>query len=128
MTSNRPYLIRAIYDWIVDNGLTPQVLVDAAGDGVSVPQHFVQDGNILLNIAPRAVRDLALGDELISFNAMFNGAALAVAFPPASVLAVYARENGEGMAFSAADEPAADMPDSEPPTPESSGPTLRVVK
>jgi stringent starvation protein B len=100
MTSRRPYLIRALYDWAVDNGLTPHLLVAADAPGVTVPRQFVtDDGQITLNISPAAVRGLALDNHLISFSARFSGASYQVAVPPGAVLALYARENGEGMLF-----------------------------
>jgi len=99
MTSSRPYLIRALYEWIVDNGLTPHLLVDATRPGVEVPQAYVDDGRIVLNIAPLAVHGLALGNERIEFDARFRGVPHHVVVPPAAVLAIYARENGQGMLF-----------------------------
>jgi len=121
-------LIRAIYQWLVDNGLTPYVQVDAQTEGVVVPTAFVKDGGILLNIGPTAVRDLDLGNELIFFNARFGGVAMDVLVPPAAVLGIYARENGAGMLFPA-EEPGPDEPEGGPDV--SSGPkrpTLKVVK
>src|SRR6056297_3317745 len=74
MTSSRPYIIRALYEWIVDNRATPYILVDAYGSGVSVPQNFVnKDGQIVLNVSPTAVKDLHIGNEALSFNARFGG-------------------------------------------------------
>ncbi|MDS4030530.1 MAG: ClpXP protease specificity-enhancing factor [Candidatus Contendobacter sp.] len=116
MTSTRPYLIRALYEWIEDNGLTPHILVDAEAPGVSVPKQHVRDGQIVLNINPAAVRDLRLGNEWIEFNARFGGVARAIQIPVAAVLAIYARENGHGMAFGeekGSDEPP--PPGSPPP-------------
>lgn len=105
MTSNRPYLIRAIFQWICDNGLTPHLMVDANYPGVLVPQDFVQDGHITLNVAPRAVTQLQLEDELISFSARFSGIPQQLSVPPLAVLAIYARENGQGMAFDPSPHP-----------------------
>ena len=128
MTSSRPYLIRALYQWIVDNGVTPYVLVDAQVPGVDVPNQYIQDNKIVLNIAPMAVHGLMLGDEIISFNARFSGKETDIFIPTEAVLAIYARENGQGMMFS--EEPH----EPEPPTdgadgPDSAGkPRLRVVK
>lgn len=99
MTSSRPYLIRAIYDWVVDNGLTPYLLVDAEGGSVVVPTQHVQQGRIVLNVAPRAVSALDLGNDTIAFRARFSGADMAIQFPVDAVLAIYAQENGQGMAF-----------------------------
>lgn len=103
MTSNRPYLLRAIYDWIVDNGLTPQVLVDAEYDQVAVPRQFVNDGRIVLNLSPSAVRNLVMGNDVVSFSARFGGQPFQVSIPPGAVRAVVARENGVGMSFPDAD-------------------------
>jgi stringent starvation protein B len=132
MTSSRPYLIRAFYDWIVDNGLTPHLLVDATAPGVVVPEGHAQDGRIILNVSPTAVRGLELGTELIGFHARFSGADMAVRLPPRAVLAVYARENGRGMLFPEGDEQgSASGGDKEPePTGPSGGgrPSLKVVK
>jgi len=126
MTSTRPYLVRAIYEWIVDNGFTPFLMVDAGREGVEVPEEYVQDGKIILNVAPSAVKDLSLANDWISFNARFGGRPRDVRFPVPAVTAVYARENGRGMVFSE-DEPGGEPP----PSPEDKGPsrpTLRVVK
>jgi len=99
MTSHRPYLLRALYEWIVDNGMTPHVLVDAGMPGVRVPTHAVKDGRIVLNIAERAVAKLELGNDALSFTARFGGVSQAVLVPLPAVIAVYARETGQGMAL-----------------------------
>ncbi|MBS0200249.1 MAG: ClpXP protease specificity-enhancing factor [Proteobacteria bacterium] len=99
MTSQRPYLLRAIYEWIVDNGMTPHVLVDATRPGVSVPPSTVRDGQVVLNIAERAVGQLRMDNDLITFNARFGGVSHAVFVPIDAVLAIYARETGMGMAL-----------------------------
>lgn len=109
MTSNRPYLLRAIYDWISDNGLTPYLLIDATREGVQVPPQVVKDGQVILNVAMRAVADLDLGNERIFFSARFSGVSQNVVFPVSAVLAIYAQENGQGMMFPEdADPPPAD--------------------
>lgn len=126
MTSNRPYLVRAFYDWLVDNGLTPYLLVKAEGDGVEVPQQFVEDGRITLNITPSAVRDLELGNEYISFNARFSGRPMDIFFPVSSVMGIYAQENGSGMLFPEEDAEEVDTePDDTPPR---GRPSLKVIK
>lgn len=99
MTSNRPYLLRALYDWICDNNLTPYLLVDASGDDLSIPFEFVEDGKIILNISVSAVRDLDLSNDYINFKARFSGQSMNVFFPVNAVLAIYAKENGRGMIF-----------------------------
>jgi stringent starvation protein B len=132
MTSNRPYLVRALYEWILDNGLTPHLLVDASRPGAVLPVQFVQDGKIVLNIGPSAVRGLVLGNERISFNARFGGVAMDVMVPAEAVMGIYARENGRGMLFPD-EEPqttaaAASQEEPEPPKPPRDRPTLKVVK
>ena len=99
MTSNKPYLIRALYDWICDNHYTPHLLVDTSGEELNVPMEFVEDNRIVLNISPSAVRDLDLSNDFINFKARFSGQSMNVYFPASSVLAIYARENGRGMIF-----------------------------
>ncbi len=99
MTSNKPYLIRAMFDWIVDNDLTPYLLVNAAFPGVEVPQEHVNGGRIVLNISPAASRGLHLENDRIVFTARFSGLATQIFVHPAAVLAIYAKENGRGMEF-----------------------------
>ncbi|HEX21878.1 MAG TPA: ClpXP protease specificity-enhancing factor [Chromatiales bacterium] len=133
MTSSRPYLLRAIYEWIVDNGLTPYLLVNAGYPDVRVPVEHINNGKIILNVAPEAVQALDLGTADVSFNARFDGRPMNLFFPVAAVLAIYARENGRGMVFSDSD----DSPPSGPPEPgkgdkpekgKPAQPALRVVK
>lgn len=136
MISSRPYLIRAIYDWIVDSGLTPYMLVNADGPNVTVPTQYVQDGKIILNISPMAVRSLELTNEWVMFSARFSGVSMEVSLPPQAVLAIYAKENGRGMVFSEEDDvEEQEGPDNEPPSdgdgppqPPKGRPSLRVVK
>ena len=138
MTSSRPYRIRALYDWIVDNECTPYLLVDAHASDVEVPQQYVnKDGQIVLNIAPTAVVGLSIENAAVTFNARFGGIPTDIYVPCSGVLGIYARENGQGMIF----EPEPDL-DPEPPKPttktkpekpvESQGdskrPSLKVVK
>ena len=99
MTSNKPYFIRALYDWILDNNCTPYIVVDATLPYVDVPEEFITDGNIILNVLPSAVSNLILGDEWISFSARFSGIVHEINFPVGAVAAIYAQENGEGMGF-----------------------------
>ena len=99
MTSNRPYLIRSIYDWIVDNDLTPYLLVNANFPGVEVPQEHVNNGRIVLNISPKACRGLHLENDRILFTARFSGVATQIFLDPSAVIAIYAKENGRGMEF-----------------------------
>ncbi len=99
LNSHRPYLIRAIREWAIDNHLTPQLLVNAEGHGVEVPAEFVEDGQIVLNISPQAVDDLEMGNEFISFSARFRGASRSILVPVDAVLAVFDRESRQGMSF-----------------------------
>jgi stringent starvation protein B len=126
MTSLKPYLIRSIYEWIVDNDLTPHLLVDAENSLAILPQQFIEDGKIVLNIKPQAVQGLTLGNEEIQFNARFSGKPMHIVTPIAAVMAIYAKENGKGMIFDQEDEGSDKTPPPEniPPT----RPTLRVVK
>jgi stringent starvation protein B len=131
MTSNRPYLIRALYDWLLDNALTPHLLVEVEDESAVVPRQFVEDGRIVLNIGPDAVYGLELGNQLITFNARFNGTPMDVVVPVPGVLGIYAKENGQGMLFprEELEESSDELPDDEPePTPPSDRPTLKVVK
>lgn len=136
MKSSRPYLVRALYEWIVDNDCTPHLLVDAEYKGVQVPSGFASDGQIVLNISPTAVRNLHMGNEAVSFEGRFAGVPQSLYVPAGAVLAVYARENGQGMVFEVEpsamaaeeiDDPDGGAPDDEPPRP-SGKPSLKVVK
>jgi len=113
-TSTRPYLIRALYDWCTDNGLTPYVAV-LVDDTVQVPREYVKNGEIVLNISFDATSSLKLGNEYIEFKARFAGTARDIVVPVNRVIAIYARENGQGMAFpvpvtGGAPEPASKSP------------------
>ncbi|MCF6434884.1 ClpXP protease specificity-enhancing factor [Pseudoalteromonas sp. MMG022] len=108
MTPNRPYLLRAFFDWIVDNECTPHLVVNAEYPAVQVPTQFVQDGQIVLNISPTAVTQFAMDNHQLSFNARFGGQPMQVYVPIAAVLAIYARENGEGTVFTQEEFPAED--------------------
>ena len=140
MTSSRPYLLRALLDWISDNGLTAHVLVDATRPGVVVPTQFIQDGKITLNIGPAAVQGLEMGNEAIAFSARFAGRPMQVHVPVGAVLAIFARENGQGMMFG--NEPGSDVaeagdpgaaesspePDAQKKPARRKRPSLKVVK
>jgi len=115
MTSSRPYLLRAMYDWIVDNGMTPHILVNTGVAGVQVPPAQVKDGKIVLNLSPGAIRGLDLGKTHISFSARFGGVPFTVNAPVDSVLAIYARENGKGMLFPEPGDTAEENRESAPP-------------
>lgn len=126
MTSSRPYLIRAIHEWIVDNGLTPYLIVDALVPGVEVPSQYVQQGRVVLDVSPRAVRGLRLENDWIEFNARFGGTPRSVRVPTQAIQAVYAKENGVGMAFQ--EQGPGDEPPPEPSGDKVPRPRLRVVK
>jgi stringent starvation protein B len=138
MTSSRPYLVRALYEWILDNSCTPHVVVNALADGVEVPQEHVDDGRIVLNISPTAVQDLHIGDHFIGFNGRFAGVPRQITVPMKALMGIYARENGQGMMF---EEQPETSPDPDPSTKDEGGasaaskaedklrkPALRLVK
>jgi stringent starvation protein B len=137
MNSSRPYLVRALYEWIVDNDCTPHLLVNAEFAGVQVPPGFASDGQIVLNVSPSAVRHLHMDNDAVSFEGRFGGAPYSLYVPTAAILAIYARENGQGMVFDleppVPDDEESDgpddqgPPDGEPPRP-SGRPSLKVVK
>ena len=134
MTPLKYHLLRAAYDWAVENSLTPQVIVDATGADVLVPARFVENGRIVLNVSPSAVQSFQFDAEAISFNARFGGVAHNVYLPLVSVLAVYARETGQGVSFPSGRDAEAEgtgtEPDKTPPesTPPRKGPSLKIVK
>jgi stringent starvation protein B len=145
MTSHRPYLLRALWEWIADNGMTPHLLVDARQPGVRVPAHTVKDGKVVLNIADRAVAKLEMGNDMVSFSARFAGVSQSVQVPVTAILAIYARETGQGMALPEeigasqttsapggeeveATEPGDNGPDDDTPQPPKRGAHLRIVK
>jgi stringent starvation protein B len=125
MSSNRPYLLRAMYEWIADNGMTPYILVDAAAPDIDVPKSAIKDGRIVLNIAARAVTRLELGKDRVTFTARFSGVSQAVDVPMGAILAIYAQENGQGMMFPAEGQAP---PPTTPDTALRKSPHLRVVK
>ncbi|MFV3405564.1 ClpXP protease specificity-enhancing factor [Pseudomonas sp. NY15463] len=138
MNSSRPYLVRALHEWIVDNDCTPHMLVNADFPAVQVPQGFASDGQIVLNISPSAVRSLHMDNDAVSFEGRFGGVSHSLFVPVGAIMGIYARENGQGMVFEL--EPAddeGDLPDDdvqpgddvppEPPRP-SGRPSLKVVK
>ena len=139
MSSSRPYIIRALYDWILENECTPYVLVDAFGKGVEVPQEHVKDGQIVLNISPTAVQSISIANEAMDFDGRFGGIPKKVVVPIRSILGIYAKENGQGMMFESDDPP--DPPDPPEPSEEPSNikkesfsanrakkPSLKIVK
>ena len=140
MKPRRPYLLRALYEWIVDSGEIPNLLIDAEIDGVVVPEEHVQDGQIVLNISPQAVRNLNLGDDFVMCEGRVSGRSMELILPIFSIRAIYCRDSGQGLAFDDEDMHAGDTeavalqnaealsedagkgPDNDGP-----GPTLRLV-
>ncbi|QIR13623.1 ClpXP protease specificity-enhancing factor [Shewanella aestuarii] len=113
ITPNRPYLLRAYYEWLMDNHFTPHVVVDAFVKGTQVPQQFVKDGQIVLNIATGAVVNLQMNNDAVEFSARFGGVPQQVYLPMASIIAIYARENGAGTVFDMEDAYAIDDEDTD---------------
>ena len=136
MKSRRPYLLRALHEWISDSNCTPHIVVDAGAAGVEVPRQYVQDGKIVLNVSWSATGQLQLGNEELQFNGRFGGVSMHVRIPVSAVLAIYARETGQGMMFAGDDEPqpppgGPQGPQPEPQPPKDAGagrPKLKVVK
>lgn len=144
MNSSRPYLIRAIYEWIVDNNCTPHLLVDVEYPNVRVPPGYASDGQLVLNASPNAVRHLQMSNEVVSFEARFGGTPFSLYLPIPAILAIYARENGQGMVFELEPTPGEESmvaeldeeldgdpdptPDPQPPRPSGGRPSLKVVK
>jgi len=126
MSSTRPYLLRALYEWITDNGLTPHILLDAAAAGLALPGQHVVDGKLVLNIGPDAVRGLHIDNEVLRCSARFGGVATPLQIPVQCVQAVYARENGKGIVFSAEEDGPGTPGDDGDPRP--GRPRLRVVE
>jgi stringent starvation protein B len=132
MTSSRPYLLRAMYEWITDNQMSPHLLVDAAREGVQVPASAIKDGRVILNIAARAVAQLDIGSRDIRFLARFGGVSQQVIVPLGAVLAIYPQETGQLIMLPDDDPEATAPPPDEPPEAPSDGPRkgahLRIVK
>jgi stringent starvation protein B len=126
MTSLKPYLIRSIYEWIIDNSMTPHLLIDAEHRDAILPVDFIENGKIVLNIRPEAIQNLSLGNEEIQFHARFSGNPMQISVPTVAVNAIYAKENGKGMVFDEKDDSADDVPPPEHKPPVK--PRLRVVK
>ncbi len=141
MKARRPYLLRALHEWITDSGETPHIVVDATAEGVTVPRQYVKEGKIVLNVSLTATQMLTLGNDFVSFEARFGGMSHAVRIPVRAVLGIYARETGQGMIFPEGDaEPdptdappkgphgAADAAGGKPAAPAHKRPKLQVVK
>ena len=126
MTPLKPYLIRSVYEWVVDNGLTPHLLVNANNNKGNLPEDYIEDGKIVLNIRPQAIEALSLGNEFIEFNARFNGKPMTIVASVNAVMAIYAKENGKGLVFDQERNDGDETPPEQQPPPNK--PTLRVVK
>lgn len=124
--STRPYLIRAIHEWCTDQGLTPHLVV-LADDTVQVPRQYVQDGRIILNVSATATSGLELGNDWIVFSARFGGVPHEIMVPVDRVMAIYARENGQGMAFEGMQDVSAEMEDDEAAGEDDVPPTIKLV-
>ena len=137
MTPSRPYLLRAVFDWLIDNDMTPYLLVDAEIDFVDVPLQFVEDGRIILNASPSATQGLAMENDAVYFSARFGGRPHNIYIPIAAVLAIYSKETGQGSMFKDEEGLTKISDDNQPPPPPSpktddkntkKRPNLRVVK
>jgi stringent starvation protein B len=132
-SSTKPYMVRALYEWCVDNGLTPHLMV-AVDANTRVPMAYVKNGEIVLNINYSATKDLVMHNDVITFSARFNGVSFDIYVPMSAVRGIFARENGQGMFFetgepaSAEPEQTADATPDQPPTPPRGKPSLKVVK
>lgn len=130
MSSTRPYLVRAFYDWIIDNNLTPYVVLRADMPGVKVPKQYIENDKIVLNISPYATDQLKIGNQRLHFQASFSGVVMEISAPVAAVVAIYANENGRGMVFSEEDDVMDEGDDSSPDDPPKTPgkPHLSIVK
>lgn len=132
MTPSRPYFVRAVYEWILDNNLTPYLLVNASYPAAQVPVEYVRDGRIILNLAPSAIRNLHLGNEQVEFSARFGGQSRNLYVPVGAIVAIYAKENGKGMFFDESEMPPPDSSGSAdeaaPSKPAGGKPSLKVIK
>lgn len=139
-TPRRPYLVRAMYEWMLDNDLTPHIILDASIAGVVVPAHFAKEEALRLSIGPAATQDLHMDNDYVSFTARVNGKVEYITVPQIALLGILSRETNEGMFFSEDDYPTPEQdagssqengsptPEDEPPTPPTGRPSLRVVK
>lgn len=130
LTPKRPYLLRALHQWMTDNGQTPHIVVDAILAGVQVPVEHIKDGRITLNVSYSATSNLDLGLDAVTFDARFGGVARRIRVPLAAVVGIYARESGEGLVFPPEEygAPPPPAPPSEPSPPPPGRPSLKVVR
>ncbi len=127
MTPLKPYLIRSLYEWIVDNEMTPYLLVDAQHPDAILPEAFIENNQIVLNVRPEAIQNLSLGDEDVEFNTRFSGRPMHIIAPVNAILAIYAKENGQGMVFDPNEEESSNIPPNDK-KPTNKRPQLRIVK
>jgi len=127
-TSTRPYMIRAFHEWALDNVLTPHLLVDSTHPGVEVPAEAVRNDQVVLNISSGAVRDLEMANEFVRFSARFSGIPRQVVVPVDAILAIYAKENGQGLNFMGLQDPQQPPPDRDAKPTEKGRPKLHLVK
>jgi len=127
VTSKRPYLIRAMHEWMTDNALTPYVVVAADAEGLLVPEQYASDGKIVLNVSYAATRNFTLADDRMSFEARFGGVAQRVDVPLSAVIGIYAKESGQGMIFSNDEAPPSESAEASVSV-QAGRPTLTVVK
>lgn len=130
MTSNKPYILRATYEWLIDNNMTPHIVVNALCEGVFLPEYLIEDDKVTLNISMQATHKLKIGNDWVEFGARFGGVPTEVSFPPAAVLAIFARENGQGVVFTEEDSAVIsnDNNSAEIPLHNQSSPISGVVK
>lgn len=130
MTSSRPYLLRAMYEWLLDNSQTPYLMVNAASSGVVVPEKFVENGKIVLNVETTAVGNFRMGNDAVEFDARFKGQPFHVYLPMPAVMAIYSFENGRGMVFNEDDQSddGSDGGDGPAPPKKKGRPSLKVIK
>ena len=128
MSSSRPYLLRAMYEWLTDNDLTPFIMIDTEQPGVDVPEECVDDDHIVLNVAPLAIRNWNVGSEQVTFKARFGGTPHEIVLPIVSIMAIYASENGRGMVFDEDDHTIDDGDGSYGGQPKGNKPHLKVIK
>ena len=139
MTSSRPYMVRALYEWILENNCTPYVLINALANEVLVPTEFVKNGQIVLNVSPSAIVDLEISNDSIMFNGRFGGVPMDIFAPMTAVMGIYTRENGQGMMFEMEEEPEPQPPKEKhmksvetkkekPSAEKTARPSLKVVK
>lgn len=127
LSKQRPYLLRAMHEWMTDNSLTPHIVVDATYPDLDLPPEHVRDDKLVLNVSYAATRALSIGNDAVTFEARFNGVPRSLYVPVDAVLGIYARENGQGMVFSEGPEPDPPSPDDDSPK-DDKRPALRVVK